>query len=381
MKVPAAWPALAGFMVASTMIGTTLSFSYPLLSFVLARNGVPSDLIGLNAAFSGLAVFVLAPWLPRLINRLGPVASVALGQAICILCFLAFPLDVDLVTWTILRFCLGGGIVIAWVACESAVNALADEASRARIMGVYATLFCLGYALGPLLVGVTGTDGVLPFAVAALLIVSSVPPLFAARGAAEAMAAPGSSDLPRVVRLAPVALLTILAFGCVETTIFVLMPIYGLELGHTEQAASVLLSVLIAGNVLFQVPIGWLADRTSRLVTLIGCVLVGLGSLLLWPWLMDQPGLALPCLLVGGGALGGLYSLSLTLLGERFRGGDLAVANTAFVLLYQIGAMAGPASVGGLMQRFGPHALPVALALVLGALLVAIASLNRRPDA
>lgn len=360
-------------MVTATMIGTTLSFSYPLLSFVLERQGVATGLIGLNAALSGLAVFVLAPWLPRLVNRLGPVASAGLGQLICVLSLLAFPLQIDLLSWSVLRFLLGGGVAIAWIACESAVNALAEERTRARIMATYATVFCIGYALGPLLIGLTGSEGLTPFLVGALLVLIGVPPLAFARGAGDAMAAPGSADLPRVLLLAPLALMTILAFGFVETTIFALMPIYGLGLGHGEADAGLLLSVLIAGNVIFQLPIGWLADRTSRPATLAGCVLVGLASLLLWPWVMHDLGRAIPCLIIGGGVLGGLYSLSLTLLGERFRGGDLAVANTAFVLLYQLGAMTGPALIGLLMDRFGQDILPLALAAALAALLAGFA--------
>ncbi|MDX1540356.1 MAG: MFS transporter [Geminicoccaceae bacterium] len=372
MSLPSNWPALFGFMVTATMIGTTLSYSYPLLSFVLEREGVAIGLIGLNAALSGLAVFVLAPWLPRLVNYLGPVASVGLGQTVCVLSLLAFPLQVDLLTWSVLRFLLGGGVALAWIACESAVNALAEERSRARVMAVYATLFCVGYALGPVLIGFTGSEGLAPFLTAALLILCGVPPLMFSGGAREAMATPGSADLPRVLRLAPLAMMTILAFGFVETTMFALMPVYGLGLGHHEGAAGLLLSLLIAGNVVFQLPIGWLADRTSRQGTLLGCVGVGLASLLLWPWLMHDLAQAAPILLIGGGALGGLYSLSLTLLGERFRGGDLAVANTAFVLLYQAGAMAGPALVGLLMGRFGQGILPFALAVALALLLAVV---------
>jgi hypothetical protein len=53
------------------VIGTTMSFSFPLLSLVLERRGVAPDLIGLNAAAYGFAVFTVAPWLPRIVNRLG----------------------------------------------------------------------------------------------------------------------------------------------------------------------------------------------------------------------------------------------------------------------------------------------------------------------
>lgn len=363
---------LVAIMVTSTLIGTTLSFSYPLLSIVLERHGVPAGLIGLNAALSGLAVFLFAPWLPRLINRFGPVRSILAGQALAVLCLLAFPLEIDLILWSLLRFALGAGVAIAWIASEAAVNALAEERWRARIMALYATLFCVGYALGPMLIGVTGSDGTIPFLVAALLVAAGAPPLLLAGDADRAMTTgAGTSDLPRIIRFAPFALAAILAFGLVETTLFALFPLYGIGLGHDEATAAFLLSVLIAGNVVFQVPIGWLADRFSRSGTLLGCALVGCATMLLWPWTAASVVWSLPALAISGGAIGGLYSLSLTLLGERFHGGDLAAANTAFVVTYQIGAMVGPPLVGLAMEVAGPASLPYALALLLGAFLAA----------
>lgn len=352
-------------MVTSTMVGMTISFSFPLLSLVLERDGVASHLIGLNAAVYGLAVLVLGPWLPRVIDRLGPVVSILLGQAVCVVCFLILPLSHDLVLWSVLRFFLGGGVALAWIASEAAVNALAPEGARGRVMGLYATLFCVGYACGPLLIAVTGTTGVLPFLAAAGLIAFGVVPLALSGGAGDALAAPASSNLPRLILLAPLALSAILAFGLVETTLFALMPLYGLSLGYDEAEAALLLSVLIAGNIVMQLPIGWLADRWSARGMVIVCAVVGGLGLALWPLALDVYAIALPLLLIGGGILGGLYSLSLTLLGTRFRGGDLAVANTAFVLMYQVGAMIGPAVTGSLMNGLGPHSLPLALALTL----------------
>jgi hypothetical protein len=72
------------------VIGTTMSFSFPLLSLVLERRGVAPDLIGLNAAAHGFAVFTVAPWLPRIVNRLGAAWTMALGRALCIVRLLLF---------------------------------------------------------------------------------------------------------------------------------------------------------------------------------------------------------------------------------------------------------------------------------------------------
>ena len=71
--------------------------------------------------------------------------------------------------------------------------------------------------------------------------------------------------------------------------------------------------------------------------------------------------------------MGGLYTLALTLVGERFRGADLTQANTAFVMTFQLGAIAGPPYAGALMQA--GHAAAFPLALALPPLLLAVALL------
>ena len=59
--------------------------------------------------------------------------------------------------------------------------------------------------------------------------------------------------------------------------------------------------------------------------------------------------------------MGGLYTLALTLMGDRFRGPDLTVANTAFVMTFQLGMIVGPPLVGGIMLLLRPAAFPLAL--------------------
>jgi MFS family permease len=365
LTLPANWLAMIAIMTSSTVIGTTMSFSFPLLSLVLERRGVTPDLIGLNAAAYGFAVFTVAPWLPRIVNRLGAARSMALGQALCIVCLLLFPLRIDLFAWAGLRYLLGIGTVLSWVASESAINALADDRNRGRVIGFYATLFCIGYAAGPVLITLTGSEGFLPFGFSAVLLAIGILPLMVARGVREAMAEPGSARLTLVWRAAPLALGAILTFGLVETSSFALLPLYGLALGYDEAGAAFLLALLIAGNVLFQIPIGWLADRVPRERVLLGCAVLSVIGVAFWPALLGSPVLGGALLVACGGALGGFYTLSMALLGQRFRGADLAVANTAFVLMYQLGAMVGPALGGAAMQRLGPDALAPTLALAL----------------
>jgi hypothetical protein len=66
-------------------------------------------------------------------------------------------------------------------------------------------------------------------------------------------------------------------------------------------------------------------------------------------------------------------------MGERFKGASLAGANAAFILTYEIGAMAGPPVAGLAIWAVGVPGLPLVFAIAL--LAVAAAAIGRKPFA
>lgn len=138
-----------------------------------------------------------------------------------------------------------------------------------------------------------------------------------------------------------------------------------------------MLTALIAGNVLLQLPIGWLADRYPRRPVLWGCALTTAVLLMLLPWSMHTVWMW-PILLVGGTTGYGVYTVSLTDLGDRFSGQELIDGSAAFSSMWGAGALLGSIMGGASMSRFGPDGLPYSLALVY-AFLVAGLILRKPP--
>jgi predicted MFS family arabinose efflux permease len=81
-------------------------------------------------------------------------------------------------------------------------------------------------------------------------------------------------------------------------------------------------------------------------------------------------------LFIWGGLLGGLYTVGLAHLASRFTGADIAGANAAFVVLYNVGLTTGPPLVGAAMDWSNPHGFAWALTTL--ALIVPAAALIRR---
>ena len=66
--------------------------------------------------------------------------------------------------------------------------------------------------------------------------------------------------------------------------------------------------------------------------------------------------------MVFGAAAGGLYTLSLILVGQRYRDDALVRANAHIALLWGVGCLLGPLSTGAASQWLSGHALPLMMA-------------------
>jgi MFS family permease len=108
------------------------------------------------------------------------------------------------------------------------------------------------------------------------------------------------------------------------------------------------------GNVALQIPLGLMSDRIrDRRVLLAIMGIIGLCGSLLLPFVSSSWIPLAVLLVIWGGVVAGLYTVGLSLLGQRFSGSDLAAANAAFIFFYAIGTIAGPAAIGAGMDLDG----------------------------
>ncbi|RVB61329.1 MFS transporter, partial [Mesorhizobium sp. M7A.F.Ca.CA.002.04.1.1] len=153
---------------------------------------------------------------------------------------------------------------------------------------------------------------------------------------------------------------------------------YGTHHGITETRMSALLSVMIAGNIAMQVPLGLLAERLSARLVRLACVAITVLGCVLLPLLIESP-LIWPMIFVWGAVSYGIYTMSIIELGERFTGSALVAGNAAFSLMWGVGGIAVPPLAGGAMDVMGAGGLPITLGLL--CLALAIASLAGRRKA
>jgi MFS family permease len=346
------------------LVGFSLSLFIPLLSLSMERMGVSAVMSGLNTAIAGAGTLAALPFVPRLAARFGLrtiiVAAVLMGSATAI-GFYVLPFS----SWFPLRFLFGVSIGTLFMLSEYWITSAAPPEKRGFVMGIYATVLSIGFASGPLLLTFTGTTGFLPYGLGAALLMLALLPLVFSSAAMPELEQHGQSRVFSLMGTVPVATCAALVFGAIETGGFALFPVYGLRNGLSEMSAAALISIVAAGNIISQMPIGWLSDHVDRRIVLLICALVGVAGCLAMPFALYDFRIFAAVLFIWGGFTGGLYTVGLAHLGSQFKGIELASANAAFVMLYSVGLITGPPFVGLSMDLIGTQGFALALAVIL----------------
>jgi MFS family permease len=265
-------------------------------------------------------------------------------------------------SWFVLRFVMALGLGLALVVSETWINALAPPEKRGAVIGIYIAVFSAGLATGPLIIGITGSEGALPFLVIALVMAVSILPIpLASRGGAPTLLDHAPMSLRQAFRQAPVVMVASLLIGVIWLTTMALLPVYGVRSGLAEDQALILLTAYIIGNIGFQFPIGRLLDRWNAPLILAACGVVQVLGLLAIPLVVDMGALAWLILAIWGGFLGGAVTTSMTMLGRVFTTEQLSGANSAFALALEVGGLVGPLLAGLAMQIWDPHGMLVVI--------------------
>lgn len=372
------WAAMAGIIATVTVFAVAQGLTYPLLSFILERQGTTSGLIGVSAAMTPLGFIVSAPFIPTLTRRMG-------GARLAVLCSILAPLALAAIAWTQdvwawmpLRFLLGCFANPLYVMSETWLISITPASRRGRIMGLYASIVSGGFAIGPLTLRLVGTQGWPPFLfgisaflLCGLIVLAVVPRLPKMLHEGEPISVGG------FFALAPTLLLGVFVAASFEQILLAMFAVYGAAYGSPESRISALIACFILGNAALQIPLGRLAERIGSASAMLLCSGFALLGCALLP-LLFSTALVWPMVFIWGTVAFGIYTMSLIQLGERFSGHRLIAGNAAFALVWGLGGIVGSPATGFAMQLIGPQGLPLSLAVLSGMLAVFLIAERRR---
>jgi MFS family permease len=369
---------MAGIIATVTVFAVAQGLTYPLLSFILERQGTTSGLIGVSAATTPLGFIVSAPFIPALMRRMSGARLAIRCSILAALTLIAIAWTQEVWAWMPLRFLLGFFANPLYVISETWLISITPVLRRGRIMGLYSSIVSGGFAIGPLSLGLTGTQGWPPFMIGivafllcGLIVLAVVPRLPDMPHEGEATSVGG------FFALAPLLLFAVFTAAAFEQILLSLFAVYGAALGSAEECIASLITCFIAGNAVLQILLGRVAEQFGSARTMLFCALACLAGCLLLPSIFNS-WLIWPLIFVWGGVSFGIYTMSLIQLGERFTGQALIAGNAAFAFVWGIGGIVGSPATGLAMQLIGHQGLPSSLGLLCCVLAVFLMAERRR---
>jgi MFS family permease len=356
----------------------------PLIAIVLDQHGESSFVVGLIGT-TMFAAFTLTSFpIGALTDRIGPKpiligGLIVYGAAIALFAMIH-------ATWLffVARFIEGIGAAGVSVAVETMINQLSGPAERARRMSYYALSVGIGWAAGPL----TGTllykihpafpfVACLVFSLLAAIMVTGLVPETAADSHHHEHLSDGLS-MKLLVPMTSGAL-----YGYLMSSLVNLIPIYlthALNLGQTHMG--LIITSVIVGMLISQIPLGRAADKYGKRKTLLFCAAIL--SVVFYTMPFITPGLWWTFLIAGamaGALAGSLYPIALAIIGSVVKREKMGAATSLFSLAFGLGSVIGPAVSGLAMDRLSNYWLFYLPALLTAAFTLEMVILYKRTAA
>lgn len=360
--------ALLGLYASIFAFGVSFGGLVPWMALDMDARGMGGAMIGMVSAAHPIGVLLMAPLTPRIVRRFGSGNAMIFCSIVAVVTMLPLSLWNSVPEWLALRFVSGLAGSVPWVVTETWINVASSDRDRGRAVALYTAIMAAGFATGPETIKWAVALGLSPLPWFVALQVISLFIIIPLRRSAPALEDAGGANVLGTFLKLPALLSAAFVSGALDATFFSFLAIWGTRIGLDETFALTLLSVFIAGNVLLQFPVGWLADRFGPRPVMLGCgvacvvapalLLCGLEA---WPLLLGTVAFA------WGGCVWGNYSVALVSMGRRFTAGELAVANAAFVMAYTFANVTAPPVAGYAMDIVNPQGLMMlALLIALG---------------
>lgn len=358
---------LAVIMLCNLSAAMAFGLLQPVLTIRMEQAGQSSAMIGVVVSVWSLAIIVGGPLYPKIIYKLGIKPSLVSGLALTGCLILLFPLSNNPFVWALFQFLLGLAFGHFWVVSEAWLNTLASDERRGLTASLYIVSLALGGSIGPLLINLVGYQGLSPFILCSAILILGTTPVFF-------LADPPDLDAeepPRfrsIIAAFPMILILGLVAGFTDQAPAGLLPAYILKAGFDVELVTAALFMVGFGRLLFIIPIGILADYASPRLALILSSSLCIALVLALPATLGHSLYLLAILFLLGALLDAFYALCLAVLGARYRGAELASANTVFVMLHSFGSFGGSFGLGLSMDTFGINGYSFFIAMIVALL-------------
>lgn len=341
--------------ISAFFTGIGLGYFFTLIAIIAKYKGYSEGSIGIIASCFGLGLVSAGLFVSNILDKIGLYKTMLLAisiQTICVILMFVFFNPINLAVNHLIMGIFGG---MNWMTMDTWVNIVSDNKNRGKAIGLYNSAISIGFALGPLFVGLFGVNGFFPIILAISLMAIRTPAIIIIKKHVE------SVKIPRLkkkfnfslFKIAPFIFLAIFVGGANDTTFGALFPAYMINELFSDKTIGYLYFVGAFGGVISQPFIGALTDKINKR----NFIIILLALHLIWPILLNYfvfiNTILFFSVIIWGVASVSLYTVALAYLGERVKISELAIYTSFFIIIYESGGFLGPIIVGQSMNSFG----------------------------
>ncbi|QDY99901.1 MFS transporter [Nitratireductor mangrovi] len=358
--------------MALVAIGNGLMFAF--VPVRLGAEGFPPSWAGLiltGLSAGGMAGCFLTG---RMVSRVGHARVFMTFSALIILSCVVVSIRVDPWLWIPARALYGFAISGLFIVAQSWLNDVVENHIRGRVTAFFYVAYVVGLGVGSYLLShidaMTNAAPVVAIAFGALSII----PVGLTRLRTPPPPPIATIALRRAWQISPVGLAGMLAVGGLSMMVAGFAPIHATAIGFGKDQVALLLFAMPLGTLLFQLPLGWISDRTDRRYVLVAASLIVIGagllatgadgSVLLW---------MIAVYMVWSGATESIYSIASAHANDRAEKDDLVLLSSTMLFAWSLSGFVIPGVATALTAFTGTGAfifIAIAIAAVYCAFVV-----------
>lgn len=322
----------------------------PVTVLLLELNHAPNFIIGSTAMAGYVSIFIFSRYTGRLIDRFNVKKILAAGLFLWLLSALAHIFWYIYPLLYIIKIVMGLGGTFIFVSTEVMINHYSDETNRGKNIGLYVVILSIGIAIGSLLIWTIKLGNSVPFIIGSsmVFVVFLIQSIFME----EIQFKNGNTVVEKmpVTKMPLMSLLAASVYGFFESSVIVVLPLYGLRNNFTTDQVAYFLASFVIGGIVILYIVGHFADKSSKYKLLL-IISTALGILFLFPLFTMNFFLLLIIFFFIGGIVPAFYTVGLNLTVELVEKKFMTQANGYFVMMYGAGTILGPI-IGATLVEF-----------------------------
>ncbi|MFK7881291.1 MFS transporter [Roseobacter sp.] len=325
--------------------------------------GFTKQEIGLLGSAHFLGFFIGCWWAPRLMGSVGHSRAFAAFTAAGAIGLMSHMLLIDAYAWALMRVASGMCVAGCYTVIEAWLQAKVTNETRGRTMGVYRVVDMTGSMAAQMMIGFLAPASYVSYNLLAILCCAALIPL--------TLTTVRQPETPASPRLrpslahtkSPLAAAAVLVAALSSASFRMVGPVYGTEVGLTNDQIAYFLTAFVFGGALAQIPVGWIADKYDRRWVLIWLSVAAIFSsaMTIFAAELGTLGIMLTAGLFGLTTFP-IYSVAAAHAHDFASDDERVELSAALMFYFALGAIAAPYAASLLIETYGPQALFMMLA-------------------